>query len=141
MTIQLSVTIWTILCFAALYWILRKLLFEPVPEVMDQRNAKLRQAKNAKLEAERQAMDARQHALAEQEAARLEARRIADEEAEALRLEGKRLLEEAKRERITTVEAYRTRMEQEYAQDMEMAEAPLREIADRFLAHLLVMEP
>ena len=41
MTIQPSVVIWTVICFAALYFILKYLLFDPVLKVMDKREKKI----------------------------------------------------------------------------------------------------
>ena len=72
MTIQLSVTIWTIICFVLLMLILHFLLFKPVLKVMDDRRmhiqkAAQRKAENERLESEYASM------LSEQKKAYLEA--------------------------------------------------------------------
>lgn len=48
MTIQVSVLIWTIICFCLLMLILNKLLFKPLLAVMDARQAKIDGAREKK---------------------------------------------------------------------------------------------
>ncbi len=45
MEIQISVIVWTVICFLGLMLILKYLLFEPVLKVMDQRNERIALAK------------------------------------------------------------------------------------------------
>ena len=137
MSIQISVVVWTLICFAALYLVLRNLLFKPMLSVMDQRKKKIEDASAAKEEAERLLEKKRLEALAEQEALSRKAAEEEKLEAEKVRLEGKKLLEDAKRERITIVEDYRAKTEADYETDMATAAAELDTIADRFLARLL----
>lgn len=141
MTIQISVTVWTILCFLALYLILRSLLFKPLLELMDKRKQKIAAAKAAREASGRQLEERRQQALAKAEADAAQARQNAEAEAETIRLEGKRLLEQARADRLTTVEAYRKQMEAEYSRDVKAAEEPLMDIADQFLASLYASKP
>ena len=137
MSIQISVVVWTLICFAVLYLVLRNLLFKPMLSVMDQRKKKIEDASAAKEEAERLLEKKRLEALAEQEALSRKAAEEEKLEAEKVRLEGKKLLEDAKRERITIVEDYRAKTEADYETDMATAAAELDTIADRFLARLL----
>ena len=78
MTVQISLTIWTILCFCAFMLILSRLLFRPILRFMDARQGKIdaaRQEKAAALQVradeERALSEARSaaHAKAEQDAA------------------------------------------------------------------------
>lgn len=48
MSIQISVTIWTILCFVALMLVLDRLLFRPLLDFMDRRREKIDGAKQAR---------------------------------------------------------------------------------------------
>ena len=137
MSIQISVVVWTLICFAVLYLVLRNLLFKPMLSVMDQRKKKIEDASAAKEEAERLLEKKRLEALAEQEALSRKAAEEEKLEAEKVRLEGKKLLEDAKKERITIVEDYRAKTEADYETDMATAAAELDTIADRFLARLL----
>lgn len=54
MTIQISVTVWTILCFIALMLILDRLLFRPLLGFMDKRREKIEGAKQVRETALRQ---------------------------------------------------------------------------------------
>ena len=54
MSIQISVTVWTILCFLALMLILDRLLFRPLLSFMDKRREKIDGAKRARETALRQ---------------------------------------------------------------------------------------
>ena len=73
MTIQPSVLIWTIICFLALFLILRKFLFGPVLTVMDERNGKIEKDKAEK----KAALDAAEKARIEKEQAYIEAQKAA----------------------------------------------------------------
>ena len=44
MTVQLSVTLWTVICFCLLMLILHNLLFKPVLKVMDDRKSRIDKA-------------------------------------------------------------------------------------------------
>ena len=46
MNIQLSVIVWTVICFVLLRLILKNLLFKPVLQVIDSRREKIDAAKN-----------------------------------------------------------------------------------------------
>ena len=81
MTIQISVTVWTIICFVVLVLILDRLLFRPLLSFMDKRREKIDGAKNARETALRE----REEELARRETERLEAKRRAmTDAAEAL---------------------------------------------------------
>lgn len=84
MTIQLSVLLWTIICFCLLMLILSKLLFGPMLKVMDERQEKIRRA-GEKKQADALAYAQGQEALsaAQAEIARQGAQLAAEQVAEA----------------------------------------------------------
>lgn len=136
MNVQISVTVWTVICFAALYLILNNLLFKPMLRLMDGREKKIADAAAAKTAAVQALEEQRIAAQAQQdEQARL-AREQAKADAERVRLEGKQLLEDAKKDRLVAVEEFRTRMETEYAQELQVIDTQADEAAGRFLANL-----
>lgn len=136
MNVQISVTVWTVICFAALYLILNNLLFKPMLRLMDGREKKIADAAAAKTAAVQALEEQRIAAQAQQdEQARL-AREQAKADAEQVRLEGKQLLEDAKKDRLVAVEEFRTRMETEYAQELQVIDTQADEAAGRFLANL-----
>lgn len=136
MTIQPSIIVWTVLCFAALYLILKNLLFEPMLKLMDQRTEKIEHARQAGDEARKIREEKRQLALAEEERRAQEIRALREQRAEQLRLEGKEKLEDAKAERFARVEAYRRKTDAEFEEDMKAAGARTEKAAELFLSRL-----
>ena len=136
MTIQPSIIVWTILCFAALYLILKNLLFEPILKLMDERTEKIGNAARAKDDARKSRKEKRQLALAEEERRAQESRVQREQRAEQLRLEGKEKLENAKAERFARVEAYRRKSDAEFEEDMKAAAARTESAAELFLSRL-----
>ena len=136
MTIQLSVTIWTIICFVLLMLILHFLLFKPILKVMDERRARIekaakRKAENERLESEYASM------LVEQEKAFLEAQqKQINEEIETIRLNTKKAIEAAKDERIKNVDAYRKSVKVEQKQIVDLLNLHIEELAVTFANNL-----
>ena len=88
MSIQLSVILWTIICFVLLMLILRNLLFKPLLDCMDKRNRRITDAKEKqKRDAEHAQLElaAAEQRLSEQNAqAKAEAeRKVAEEQVRA----------------------------------------------------------
>ena len=113
MSIQISVTLWTIICFVLLMLILHHLLFKPVLKVIDDRRARLRNAamKKAEYATLQQANAA---ALREKEAAQLASqRKQIKEQIEMIRSGSKKTVEAAKDERLRAVDNYRRQAESE----------------------------
>lgn len=73
MTIQVSVLIWTVICFCVLMLILNRLLFKPLLAFMDERSARIRRAKEKKALREKTLADREAQREAEKEQARLAA--------------------------------------------------------------------
>ena len=132
MNIQLSVTLWTIICFILLMLILHHLLFKPVLKVMDDRRARLRSAAMKKTEYAtlRQANAA---ALREKEAALLVSqRKQIKEQIETIRLNSKKTLEDAKDRRLRAVDDYRRQAEAERTEILITLSVHAAELAAAF---------
>lgn len=86
MSIQISITVWTIICFVVLMLILDRLLFRPLLSFMDKRREKIDGAKTARETALRE----REEELTRRETERAEAKRRAMADAAAA-LEDKRV--------------------------------------------------
>ena len=132
MTIQLSVLLWTIICFVLLMLILHHLLFQPVLKVMDDRKARIQNAAKKKAEHERIA-EKNAAALREKEDARLVAkRRQIKEQIETIRLDGKKAVEAANDERLRAVDECRRQAEDERVEILITLSAHAAELAVAF---------
>ena len=108
MSIQISVTLWTVICFVALMLLLDRLLFRPLLRLMDERREKIDAARRVREELSR---------------AREEALRAREEEDAAARkqaaLDAARTLEETRQETVRAAarhqEEVRQRLEDERA--------------------------
>ncbi len=137
MKIQLSVSIWTIICFILLMLILHFLLFKPILKVMDDRKARIENA--AKKKAENERLENKYASmLIEQEKALYEAqqKQIA-EEIEKIRLNTKKAVEVAREERLQEVDSYRVRAREELEENLEMLNARVDELATLFADSLI----
>lgn len=132
MTIQLSVLVWTIICFVLLMLILHHLLFQPVLKVLDDRKARIRNATEKKAEFSRIA-EKNAAALREKEAARLEARRRQiKEQIETIRSDGKKAVEAANDQRLKAVDRCRQQAEDERIEILITLSAHAAELAVAF---------
>lgn len=132
MTIQLSVTLWTLLCFLALILILNNLLFKPVLRVMDARRARIGAAKDkaaeyarirAQNEQERkEALDARERARQKQLVERVD----------ALRQESREAVDAARTERLAALDRFREKTEAEREEILATLSAHSEELAAAF---------
>ncbi len=105
MTVQLSVLIWTVICFCLLIVILHNLLFKPLFLVMDKRNEKIEEAKRKKL-GEQKALEERLAAeqSMREKTAKLDSERCAKRIAEA-HSSAERLVRTAKAEQYRLTDA------------------------------------
>lgn len=132
MNIQLSVTLWTIICFVLLMQILHYLLFKPVLKVMDDRRDRVR---NAALKKEEYARIAEENAAAlrEKEAGRLAARqKRIKRQIESIRLNSKKAAEDAKGKRLRAVDDYRRQAEAERIEILITLSSHAAELAAAF---------
>ncbi len=136
MTIQPSVAIWTVICFCALYLILKNLLFRPVLKLMDEREKKIGDAAREKEDARIRAEEKQRLAAAARKEAEERALAERQEKTEALRTEMKKQLEDAKAEHFAKVEAFRLNTEAEFDAEMKEAEPFTERAAALFLSHL-----
>jgi len=113
MTVQVSVTVWTILCFLALMLILDRLLFRPLLSFMDARREKVDRAREEKETALRE----RDAELQRREEERLSAEKHAAQEAaaalEELRRTNVRAAAEKKADNEARLARQRLALEQE----------------------------
>ncbi len=136
MTVQISVTLWTIICFVLLMLILHNLLFKPVLRVLDARREKIENAAAKKAEWER---TEREHAamLADmRESAAAEQQRLIKENVETIRQESKKTVELAKDARMRLVDEYRSYVEKEHSAILVALSEHKAELATAFAERL-----
>ncbi|MCQ2433113.1 MAG: hypothetical protein MJ175_10975 [Clostridia bacterium] len=131
MTIQIPLTLWTLICLGLLYLMLDRMLFRPLFAVMDARRKKIADAESARAPEEEDA------GVADTAEAEAQSEEKTHEDADAVRAEGKRLLEEARQKRIDNVSAFRADSEKEYADYMQKISGTLDEAADDLANHIL----
>lgn len=139
MTIQLSVTVWTIICFLLLMVILNKLLFKPILEVMDKRKERIKNAADKKTEFERLEAEYESELKLKKAAADEEQKKRVKEKIATIRAESKASVESADTERLAMVEEYRIKTEEQGQQILNELSAHSEEIAC-FFSDTLVKE-
>ena len=135
MSINLSETIWTVICFLVLLIVLKKLLFDPLLRHMDARSARIASAQEALDRAEnelRSAAEAKEEALRARSAADEAALRQAQAALDTRLAEDK---ETARHEAAAQLQEAQARFASAEPQDgfAETAEALGRELADQWL--------
>ena len=137
MTIQLSVTVWTIVCFVALMLILHNLLFKPVLELIDKRNKRIDAANKKKAEYELE-QSKNKSLLIESEKLFLENQlKEAKKEIESIRIKNKLATSQAGEQRIKKVEEYRNKTDAEQAEILEVLEEHSVSLATTFAQSLI----
>lgn len=136
MTIQPSVVVWTVICFAVLYFILKYLLFDPILKLMDARQKKIADAAKAKEDARLVCEKKREAFLVEQEKARQVLVSEREKRMEEMLSEMKTKLESVKAENIADVEEHRKKTEAEYETEIKNADGFTDKAAAMFLTRL-----
>ena len=132
MTIQLSVTVWTVLCFCLLMLILHHLLFKPVLRTIDARKERIARANAKKAALEKQAAE-NEAALREKEAAfKASQQRQIRDQIETIRRESRKAVETAREERLRAVDSFREKTEAERVEILETLSAHSAELAAAF---------
>ena len=132
MNIQLSVVLWTIICFVLLMLILHNLLFKPVLKVLDARREKIENAAAKKAEWEKAGQEhAAMLAEREEQFARERQQQIR-EEVEAIHQDSKRTVELAKEARMELVDSYRSYVEAEREAILRRLSVHASELATAF---------
>ena len=139
MNIQLSVVIWTVICFLVLMLILHNLLFKPVLALFDRRREKIEAAEKKRAEDERVRLE-HQQAIERKRAESLE--RQKQEAADAIleiQNDNKKQMEDAKKEHLKNVETYRENIQKEYVRMIEALTPEMQKaadaLADRIITH------
>lgn len=136
MTIQLSISVWTVICFVLLMVILDKLLFKPVLKVMDERKERIKRAADTKAEYEekQKAYDA---LILEKKQAQQEQSLEIKKQIESIRAESKEAVEAANQRRIRTVDDFRLKTDEEQGLILKDLSAHAAEIAEYFADSLV----
>ncbi len=129
MTIQISVTIWTVICFILAMLILNNLLFKPILSVMDKRREKIAAAKGKK--AERESLIAENEKLLAEKAAEHKAneKKLIKERVEKVSSDRKKAVEAAKEVRLRKLDEARERTEAEEKEILSKLSAHSEELA------------
>ncbi|MBE6728526.1 MAG: hypothetical protein E7562_07785 [Ruminococcaceae bacterium] len=137
MTIQLSVTVWTVICFVLLMLILHNLLFKPVLAVMDKRNKRIENAKIKKAEIEK-IQSENDSVLSKKKKAFLEAQlKKSTEEIEEIRANSKLATQKAQEQRLRMVEEYHLKIDSEQSEILSVLEAHSVSLASSFADSLV----
>ena len=140
MSIQISVIIWTVICFLLLMLILHNWLFKPVLEVMEKRRNRIEKAKEKQLEIQRLSAE-HESMLAEQKKTFLKEQKAkADMEIERIQADSKKSVDSARTVRLNTYETYREECAKEYSRILSNAEKSTEQIAEIF-ADRLISQP
>lgn len=140
MSIQISVIIWTVICFLLLMLILHNWLFKPVLEVMEKRRNRIEKAKEKQLEVQRLTVE-HEKMLEEQKLAFLKDQKAkADLEIEKIHADSKKAVESARTMRLSTYETFREECTKEYSRIIATAEKSTEQIAEIF-ADRLISQP
>ena len=136
MTVQISITLWTIICFVLLMIILHNLLFKPVLRVMDARREKIENAAAKKAEWERTEQE-HTAMLADKKAKFVsERQQQIREEIETIHQDSKKSVELAKEARLRLVDNYRAHAEAEQAALLHRLSGNAAELAPVFADRL-----
>ncbi len=129
MTIQISVVIWTVICFVLLMIILNNLLFKPVLDIMDKRREKIAAAKAKK--AERESLIAENERLIAEKKAEHEAneKKLVKERVEKVGSDRKKAVEAAKEVRLHKLDETRRNTDAEEAEILSKLSSHARELA------------
>ncbi len=129
MSIQISVTIWTVICFILLMLILNNLLFKPVLEIMDKRREKIAAAKAKKTE--REILIAENERLFAEKKAECEAseKKLIKERVEKVDSDRKKAIEVAKEIRLHKLDETRRNTDAEEKEILSKLGAHAEELA------------
>ncbi len=137
MSIQISVIIWTVICFLLLMLILHNWLFKPVLEVMEKRRNRIEKAKEKQLLAQRLSVEHEKMLQEQKIAFEKEQKANADVEIERIQADSKKAVESARAMRLSTYETYREECAKEYSRIIAAAEKSTEQIAEIFADRLI----
>lgn len=137
MNIQISVVIWTVICFMFLMLILKNLLFTPVLRMLDSRKEKIDAAREKKAEIERLTAENQKY-IQEQKELDLEARKSsAKVRAQEIQSEGKKKIEAAQRESLNEINAYRDSISDECEKIVKSVAPEMETVTEIFVNNII----
>ena len=136
MNIQVSVVLWTIICFVLLMLILHNLLFKPVLKVLDARREKIVNAAAKKAAREKTGQEHAAMLIERKEQFARERQQQIREEVESIHQDSKRTIELAKEARMELVDSYRTYVEAEREAILRRLSVHASELATAFADRL-----
>ncbi len=132
MTIQLSIIIWTVICFSLLMLILRNWLFKPVLDMLDKRREKIEAARNKKAMID-DINATNQNRISAQKEEYLKAKKQSEKLfLEELKTESKKQIEAAQKNRLEKVDAYRAQMKNDYSHMVDSVRESIEKAAEIF---------
>ena len=137
MNIQISVVIWTVICFMILMLILKNLLFTPVLRMLDSRKERIDAAREKKAEIERLTAENQKY-IQEQKELDLEARKSAAKvRAQEIQSEGKKKIEAAQRESLNKINAYRDSISDECEKIVKSVAPEMETVTEIFVNNII----
>lgn len=137
MSIQISVTIWTIICFLLLMFILHNWLFKPVLEIMEKRRSRVENARKKQDEIRRLTDLHEEILIEERRILEKEQQTMTNAQLEEILAKSKKAVESAKASRLHTYEACREECFKEYTKIISSAEDSTKQIAEMFTDRLI----
>lgn len=137
MNIQISVAIWTVICFVLLMVILRNLLFKPVLKVMDDRKKRIEKATAKKEQLLTQQAEHEQMALEKKQQLLKQHKEQVKKETEQIQVDGKRAIEKAREKRIADVELYRKMSNEQHDAILSVLSNNTKDIAKTFADRII----
>lgn len=129
MTIQISVTIWTVICFVLLMIILNNLLFKPLLSIMDKRREKIAAAQAKKAEFDRLSEENEKLLTEKRAEYELNEKKLIKERVEKVRSDQKKAVEAAKEVRLKRLDESRERTDAEEAEILSQLSSHAEELA------------
>lgn len=137
MNIQISVVIWTVICFMLLMLILKNLLFTPVLRMLDSRKERIDASREKKAEIERLTAENQKY-IQEQKELDLEARKSAAKvRAQEIQSEGKKKIEAAQRESLNEINAYRDSISDECEKIVKSVAPEMETVTEIFVNNII----
>lgn len=138
MNIQLSVIIWTVICFLLLMLILKNLLFAPVLKVLDERREKLEKARSKKADIEKAILENERYLAEKREEDEKKRKLDAKNRLQQIRSDGKKEIATAQRQCLEDIKNYRESLTDEYDKIVETV-APEMETAAAIFAKNVIL--
>lgn len=137
MTIQISVLVWTVICFCLLMLILNKLLFKPVLAIIDERRAKIEKAANKKAEIEKSQREYEEKLIQVRENFRKSEAERVENILNSAKIKADEDIKKAESESLHRIELAKTDIEFENNELTEKLEMSVDSLAQAFISRLI----